>query len=179
MGSEPSFVKISKIDAARPQLRTAVRLFIQGGDPVSLHTLTAAAHELLRNLLRAQGLEASAIKDNPLVRPGKRQDFLRMINEAENFFKHADKDPDAILEFNPQLTHPFLFDAVIMYERATGRKLKEGVIFATWYMVQYPDVVRDGELRALLDKTRLELGQFAADPALLAPLLELPAPDLD
>jgi hypothetical protein len=48
---------ITKLDAARRQLRTAVTLFFQHGDEVAVHTLTAAAHQILIDLLKPQGGE--------------------------------------------------------------------------------------------------------------------------
>jgi hypothetical protein len=51
-------IKISKLDAARRQLDTAIRLYFMEGDPVSVHTLAAAAFEILKDLVRSgQGLE--------------------------------------------------------------------------------------------------------------------------
>lgn len=45
---KPNSEPISKIEAAFRQLRTAVLLFFSDQDPVAVHTLTAAAHEILR-----------------------------------------------------------------------------------------------------------------------------------
>jgi hypothetical protein len=46
---------VSKLDAARRQLETAVRLYFCEGDPVSMHTLTSAAYQVLSDINRAQG----------------------------------------------------------------------------------------------------------------------------
>ena|SRR5436305_13488939 len=43
-------LKISKLDAARRQLETAILLYFNEADPVSIHTLAAASHEILRDL---------------------------------------------------------------------------------------------------------------------------------
>jgi hypothetical protein len=53
---------------ARRQLRTAIRLWFDDGDPVSIHTLAAAAYEILHTLARRKGAEdllfdAHLIKD--------------------------------------------------------------------------------------------------------------------
>lgn len=39
--------KISALDAAVAQLRTAVRLYFEDNDPLSVHTLVKAAGELI------------------------------------------------------------------------------------------------------------------------------------
>ncbi len=48
---------VTKLDAARRQLHTAIRLFFANEDMVSVHTLTRASHEILRTLLSAKGPE--------------------------------------------------------------------------------------------------------------------------
>jgi hypothetical protein len=113
MANHHAVERITKLEATRRQLRTAIRLFTQGGDPVSVHTLTAAAHEVLRDLLQARG-EGSLIKDNPRIEPSFRDQFARLVNEAENFFKLADRDAGPILEFDPRQTHHLLLDALFM-----------------------------------------------------------------
>ena len=44
---------------------------------------------------------------------------LSLVARPENFFKHADRDPDGVIEFRPSLTKFFLFDAVEMYRQLT------------------------------------------------------------
>ena len=121
---EPDFEVISKLDAARRQLRTSIRLFFADEEAISVHTLVAAAHGILRDLRGefaikiAEGTElhgeGSFIKDNPLVRPEKKQMLVSALNRAQNFFKHADKDPSGELHFHAGLTDLLLFDACLM-----------------------------------------------------------------
>ena len=40
-------IRISKLEAARRQLRTAITLWFTGGDPVAIHSLAFAAYEIL------------------------------------------------------------------------------------------------------------------------------------
>jgi hypothetical protein len=49
-------ITVTKLDAARRQLRTALRLWFHDGDPVSIHALLAAAHEIIHRLYRNKGL---------------------------------------------------------------------------------------------------------------------------
>jgi hypothetical protein len=39
-------IVVTKLDAARRQLRTAIHLWFNDGDPVSIHALAFAAYEL-------------------------------------------------------------------------------------------------------------------------------------
>ena len=54
-------IEITKLESARRQIETAVQLFFNEDDIVSLHTLTAAAHQLLTDLSFKSG-QTSNIK---------------------------------------------------------------------------------------------------------------------
>jgi hypothetical protein len=43
-------IKISKLEAARRQVETAIRIYFANGDPVSIHTLAAASLQILVDL---------------------------------------------------------------------------------------------------------------------------------
>jgi hypothetical protein len=51
--SAPTELHISKLDAAKRQLEVAIRLYFAWGDPVAIHTLAAAAINLLKQQLTA------------------------------------------------------------------------------------------------------------------------------
>jgi hypothetical protein len=43
-------VRLGKLEAARRQLETAIKLYFADGDEVSIHTLTGAAYPLIRDI---------------------------------------------------------------------------------------------------------------------------------
>jgi len=99
---QASEIEITKLDAAQRQLRTALRLWFHEGDPVSIHTLLAAAHEIIHRLYRNKGL-VNLIFDSDLINEEFRGHIARKIKEAPNFFKHADQDSNASIKFNPEI----------------------------------------------------------------------------
>ncbi len=149
--------RIAKIEAVRRQLRTAIRMFFEDGDSVSIHTLTAAGHELLRGLLKLKG-EGSFMKDSDVVRPDFRKEWVAAINRAQNFFKHADRDVDEVLEFNPEITTFLLFDCALMYHKLTGRFLRELWIFTGWVALIYPRFFKDGSVFDAVEELARETG---------------------
>jgi hypothetical protein len=112
--------KISKLDAARRQLETAIRLYFSEADPVSIHTLMSAAYQVLMDLNRIQH-GSPMIKDAiPMwVRPDATKEARAKLNEAANFFKHADHDHNDILEFSLEPTELLMYDAVRKYREIT------------------------------------------------------------
>src|SRR6266850_5234809 len=92
-------MKLSKLEAARRQLESAITLYFNGGDPVSTHTLATASLEILCNLNKLR--EGSPMgSDLDTIPPEHRQKVRIAFRKAQNFFKHADDDSDAILDFN-------------------------------------------------------------------------------
>ena len=145
--------RITKIDAARRQLKTAIRLFFQGGDAVSTHTLAHAIQELLRGLLKTKG-GGSFIKDSDWIKPEYYKEYLEILNAPGNFFKHADLDPDEVLEFNSENTTFVLLDCAKMYYEFTGRALRECRVFGIWYALEYPHHVKPGLLAEHIKEVR-------------------------
>ncbi len=55
-------VRVTKLDCAKRQIETAIMLFFENHDPVSAHTLTGAAYEILRGLnFKAKGEPGSVL----------------------------------------------------------------------------------------------------------------------
>lgn len=158
-------MQISKLDAARRQLDTAINLFFKQADPISIHTLTAAAHQLLMDIGRLNSIK-SVIKENSLIKTEYLPQYLAAINEAENFFKHAERDPNALLRFNPEQTEFLLLDAVEMYMQLTTEMPEDMTIFRTWFLIKYPNLVAPNiqtqltekgiNINALRNNTKLE-----------------------
>ena len=140
-------MEVTKIDAARRQLETAIVLYFREADPVSIHTLACAAYEILLTLNRTSN-GAPMIKDwiVDMVGPELSGEFRRFINMAQNFFKHADKDTHAVLDFSPAATDVLMLDACWAYRRVAGELLPilatfeiwAGMTFASAYVI-YPE----------------------------------------
>jgi hypothetical protein len=73
-------IKISKLDAARRQLDTAIELWFHDGDPISIHTLTSAAFEIIQDLNKKHGnLEVSLLgMPQRLAKPEHVEEVLRI-----------------------------------------------------------------------------------------------------
>jgi hypothetical protein len=93
------------------------------------------------------------------------------VNEAQNFFKHTDRDREAVLEFKPPLVEFVLCDCVAMYDLIGRRRLREGLAFLGWFYVHHPDVLRPGPMANAL--AAAELGEpVQSDKAVLLGLLD-------
>ena len=89
--------RIGKLEAAHRQLSTAIELWFNNGDIVSIHTLACAAHQIIHDLNSKQG-GRDLIYDSIIIKDEYRNEACRLLREHMNFFKHADDDPDSEID---------------------------------------------------------------------------------
>ena len=133
---------ISKLDAAKRQLETAIRLYFHHGEPVSIHTLVSASYNIIRDINTKRGGEKMVVKELLFdqVRPERHVEFRKLLQRAENFFKHADRDHDGSLEFNPDESELLILDACTKYWELTGEHPPLFQIFRGWFMASNPEL---------------------------------------
>lgn len=131
---------LTKIDVGRRQLNTAVRMFFFEEDVVSLHTVAAAAHGVLRDVARYKGINKS-LKDSPLISESERSKYIAAVNYPQNFFKHATKDANGKMVFRYQGNILFLLDAIVLYTLLDEELTREMKIFLMWFQLRFPDVL--------------------------------------
>lgn len=130
-------MKLSKLEAAQRQLNAAIDLYFESGDEVATHTLAGAAYTLVTDLNgRARNID-ELLK---FIKPKNHEDFRKRWNKPQNFFKHANRDPEAILDFNPQMTEIVLLMACEEYGEL-GERSDQMYLFAAWFMLQNPDAL--------------------------------------
>lgn len=141
---------ISKLDAARRQLEVAVRMFFFDQDPVSIRTLAAAARGVLRDLDLAQGGSGDTIDAViGLIRPERQKEIRDRILGAQNFFKHADKDPSEMLEFDIDENALYLFNVCELYRTVTSERVALFRLCTLHFELSYPELTTDLEAKAL------------------------------
>jgi len=136
-------LQISKIDAALRQLQTAILLYFNARDPVSIHTLTAASYNIIRDLRDFRSESFSMFKDALNIREHYKKEFRDLLNESENFFKHADRDPNKNHLFRTDSTELLLIDACDAYIRLMGEIPDLVSIFKRWHLIQHPQYYRE------------------------------------
>lgn len=135
-------LRITKQEAAVSQLDTAIDLYFRGGHEVATHTLAGAAFSLIQDLLEHQGreefLESVIISD-------RRRELRQLLNKPQNFLKHADRDPEDVLELSAAQTEAMLFLASLQIELIDDDGRSDRVaIFQFWFAVNHPDLLVDG-----------------------------------
>jgi hypothetical protein len=127
---------ISKLEAAERQLNCAIKLYFAEEDLLAVHTLSRAAFRILHDLY-----------------PNRRDDNFekdleaeitwlgwRKFNRATNFLKHADDDPEDILDGPSEAeTQMGIGFALILHCRIAGRYTPETAAFDMWMKSLNPE----------------------------------------
>jgi hypothetical protein len=122
---------ISKLDAATRQLDLAISLYFQGADPLGILTLGGAAHRLLGDLMRHN-------RGTDRKQPKRVEDLVREITAANNFLKHADRDPNNVLAVNRDWSDFLIHNAIVMRFKLTNKLTSANVFFILWITAKYP-----------------------------------------
>ena len=111
---------IDKLEAAQRQLDCAIRLWVADEDSLAIHTLAYAACCLLRDLFGSQKAEVL-----------RKFEGSQKFGEVPNFLKHADRDPDYVLNAHSKtsvvLTLAF---AIRLWEEHGREKTPEMIAFS-------------------------------------------------
>jgi hypothetical protein len=149
---------VTKIDAARRQLITAIRLFFDGGDPVSVYSLASNAWEVIDVLCTSSGVESFSKQARENLPAGHTLKYY--INEpCRNFFKHAEQDPnpDSSVELCETNVAAILFLAVEDYIRFRQGGPVEAQVFQLWFIAVFPEKVTEDDpvAQSILESAKL------------------------
>jgi hypothetical protein len=143
-------IRVTKLSAAQRQLRTAIRLWFADGDPVAIHTLIAASHEIVHRLFRNAG-HSDLFFDAAIIRDERRGDFAKLMKAPANFFKHARQDPEAEFDFHPGINETLIAFSVVGLQRmGVGLGLEESS-FLHWTALHHPEWISEGNRYDSLD----------------------------
>ena len=133
---------LSKFDVAERQLLQAISMFFREEDPVSIHTLSEAAVQILRDIGPDFGVK-SMIRDNDIIREDKKKEWQNILSRSKNFFKHADRDKNDKHEFKPEFNDLSLLEGINLHGSIKKLWMPETIVFQSWFGVAHPDLVKE------------------------------------
>lgn len=139
--------QVTKLDAARRQLVTAICLHFSGGDPISIYSLATNAWEIIDELCQLRKIDSLSEQSRANISQGRylKRDYIN--SPYRNFFKHADTDPEATLPEIPcEQVDGILFLAVEDYIRLLNKSPLELQVFQLWYLAMYRSKIQPTEL---------------------------------
>lgn len=145
-------IKVSKLDAAKRQLETAIVLYFNSGEPVSVHTLSCAARQILVDLCEHRKVEVEFTLKSLIasqIAPQFHKKVLREFAASENFFKHAERDPEGNFDFIPQGSEFVIFESLQMYFSLTSEASPLMRLFSVWWQILHKDFLLPSETQKL------------------------------
>ena len=153
-------INVSKIAAAKSQLLEAINLFFEERDPISIHTLTCAALQILHDHFDDVGQvwDHNLIfhYDSIYIKDEYRKEYAEHVHSVRNFFKHADRDLKAgrtSIEFNTEENAFYILEAARCLKIIEDRNYvfhPELRVFIGWYGLKYPDHFNDQGKQSLI-----------------------------
>lgn len=120
---------ITKLEAARRQLETAIDLWFEDRDGLSVFTLAFATLKVLMNLYPHRSEDSFGAELDSIIGVAG----WKSMSSSANFLKHADKDPDAVLAaFHPDMGLSVIGLSVILYSRLAGKATLKMMAFDSW-----------------------------------------------
>ncbi|HEY3932131.1 MAG TPA: hypothetical protein VGM58_07160, partial [Verrucomicrobiae bacterium] len=138
--SDDIWFPISKMDAAQAQLDTAIFLLLTDGDLLSIHTLACAAYGILEDLNRHSKGDPM-FKDCYGIMPEFAAKWRKWVSTPQNYLKHADKDPDVVLHFRPEITGIMVLETTHALTKAGGKQTNLIRAFNIWMTAATPEEV--------------------------------------
>ncbi len=150
-------IRVSKLDAARRQLRAAIELWFTDGDPVAIHTLTFAAYEILHALSKKRDPNRPKLLfDSDLIMDDKRSQANTLLKRNAYFFKHADRDGDSVIEFNPEANEWLMVFASRARSYCGELPSEEESCFMWWMQVHHPHMLTEEGQKELANLVPVE-----------------------
>lgn len=146
-----SKITVTKLQAARCQLRTAIELWFAGGDPVPIHTLAFASYEIIHVISRPKR-SRDLLFDWIGIKDEGRKEWALKLKKAANFFKHANNDAVDSLDFDPKVSEMFMMFSILGLELLGERANNTELAFVFWLMIHNPRIL-SGSGRKLFEKT--------------------------
>ena len=106
-------VACTKAQAAVRQLDVAITLLFADYDPLAIRTLAAAAHGILADLVEKR-MPGGSWRSKVIANSGlSKKDVLTILHSAQNYLKHAERDPDSDLSFDEEENDHVIFVATL------------------------------------------------------------------
>jgi len=143
--------KIDKLNAACRQLNTAIYLWFNHGDAVSIHTLACSAYQIVHDINRKRG-GRDLLYDSLIFKNKYRKETINYLKQEYNFFKHANRDPSAVLEFDPIITEVFMIFTSLGLKLLGQRPDEVRLAFVIYFLLRNPHLLTEKGKAEFIDK---------------------------
>jgi len=146
---------LTKRVVAQRQLVAAIRLLYDDADLVPVYSLAANAWEIIDTLATRASVDSISDQTREHIPSGKDLKYDYINSPYRNFFKHANRDPDAAV---PPLkdgnVESIVFLAVEDYLRLFRMSPVEFQVYQLWYLAKNEEKLSTDAMARVLDDIR-------------------------
>jgi hypothetical protein len=147
--------QLTKRVVAQRQLIASIRLLYDGADLVPVYSLAANAWEIVDTLATRAGVDSISNQTREHIPFGKDLKLNYINSPYRNFFKHADKDPDAsVPSLKDENVESIVFLAVEDYLRMFGMSPIEFQVYQLWYLAKNEEKLSTDAMGRVRDDIR-------------------------
>lgn len=151
---------VTRQRTAREEIDLAIHLLFTGGSLVCANLLAWAAIDVLKGVAKSRGLGTfSESIVTGIIREDRVREWYSLIKEHYNFSKHADKDPDKVVDLRPGAVQFAVFEALSDYQTIYIKPTIPMLIFQEFFILTNPDLYDDLELD-MLATSRAFFGEY-------------------
>lgn len=176
-------IKVTKLESALAQTKTAIFTYFRDKDPVSVLTLSGAAHQVLTDLLKHKGKEGALEEGlKKYIKPEKQKELRGKMREAQTFIKHSEreKSPNDEVELCPFISEFYLFESCVLlqgYGYTSDTHLNS---YIAWFSCKYPHLfngttileIKQLQLLVAPDLSKKTIFEFLNSPLLIKQIEE-------
>jgi hypothetical protein len=163
MGNQP----VTKEQASRRLIHSAIRMYARGEDQYALHLMIQSADKILLDLAKHRGVELYLDWEKRLPKEFHKE-FFAGFRRPYNFLKHADKDPDEVVDWDTIADFNLLqlgvccrhFKEVFGYSTRHMDILSGVIPIAFFERTETSPEVRDSIEKILLSNAHMTFGAF-------------------
>lgn len=145
---------VSKLEVAKRQIDTAIRMIFSDADPVVVHTIAAAGNQIVRDICQKRGDIAHYSEFVGLINPSGEKKFWALFNRTASFLKHANHDPHGVYEFEEEETDFLIGLSIRWYKDLGNHPTAEMTSYFVWWNLMYPDLI-SAEGLAVFDDAKM------------------------
>ncbi len=133
---------LTKIDVATRQVNTAITMWFQRADPVPTHTLACASYQLVHDVNSSRN-GPELLYDSICLKDEVRGQAIRHLRRTYDFFRHADREPEATIDFDESHTEAFLlFSCYGLEALGVAPDTTRGAM-VIYFAVRHPEFLTD------------------------------------
>jgi hypothetical protein len=134
---------VTRFEAVRDQISSAIRMFFLWDDLVSAVTLAGAAERVLSDLQPQDviiGVDAYSIRSmvNLYIKDEHHRDAAKLFRKDYDFFRHADRNASENYELKESSVTWLIFITLLSFDFLRQEKTMEMRAFAWWFMATHP-----------------------------------------